>query len=81
MRFTVLPSGKLSRIAWATFSVASVQMSMSSLRRSSSVIRPMSYWSWIFSALPSNSSRMPAFAGGATTSPIAIVTPERVAQW
>ena len=39
----------------------------------------MSYWSWIFSASPSYFSRMAALASGATTSEIAMVTPEREA--
>jgi hypothetical protein len=76
-----LVAGKWSSISLATSLVACVQISMSSWRRSSSVIRPFSYWLWTFSALASNVSSVLAFVGGVTTSSIEIVTPERVAQW
>ena len=59
---------------------ASVQISMSSWRRSSSVTRPRSNWVWIFAALPSNSSRIWALLLGVVTSSIDTVTPEWVAQ-
>ena len=42
--------GKFSSIASATSLVARVQISMSSWRRSSSVIRPFSYWPCTLSA-------------------------------
>ena len=38
---------RLSCIAWPTSSVAEVHFSTTASLRSSSVIRPMSYWSWI----------------------------------
>ncbi len=76
-----LVRGKCSRMAWSTEFVAWVQISMSSWRRSSSVMRPLAYWSSTFSALVSLSPRIRAFsATGDTTSSMAIVTPERVAQ-
>jgi len=53
IRKTALRSGKFSRIASSTSLVAKVQMSISSLRRSSSVIRPRSYCCWTFAACAS----------------------------
>ena len=72
-------AGKCSFMASATSSVVRVQISMSSWRRSVSVIRPSSYWSWTAAARFSASSSSSAFLGGATTSSKEIVTPERVA--
>ena len=46
-------ASKCSRIASATSSVASVHFSTTSSWRSSCVIRPMSYWSWISATSPS----------------------------
>src|SRR5665647_2433453 len=65
----------------ATTSVACVQTSMSSWRRSSSVIRPLSYRVWIFAARPSYSSRISALLSGVATSLIEMLSPENVAQW
>ena len=73
-------AGKCSFMASATSSVVRVQISMSSWRRSASVIRPSSYWSWTAAARFSASSISSAFFGGATTSSNEMVTPERVAQ-
>ena len=47
---TGLVSGKAFSMSWATSAVACVQISMSSWRRSSSVIRPRSYSRWTLSA-------------------------------
>src|SRR5690606_12690012 len=64
----------------ATSLVAWVQISMSSWRRSSSVIRPRSYWVCTLAALASYVSRKFALGGGVMTSEIATVVPDRVAQ-
>ena len=79
--WTGLVGGKLSCIARATSSVARVQISMSSWRRSKSVIRPRAYCFSTFSAFSSAFASRPALAGGAMTSEMEMVTPERVAQW
>ncbi len=78
---TELVSGKAASMSLATSAVACVQISMSSCRRSSSVIRPRSYSRCTLSARRSYASRICALFGGATTSSIAIVTPALVAQW
>ena len=63
--------GKFSSIALATSLVAWVQISMSSWRRSSSVIRPRSYWRLdLRGASPRTARGSPALAGGVTTSEI-----------
>ena len=78
---TGLVSGKAASMSCATSAVAWVQISISSWRRSSSVIRPRSYSRCTLSARFSYVSRIAALFGGATTSSIAIVTPDLVAQW
>ena len=50
MRLMVFRRSIPSFIAPATSSVALDQISMSSERRSSSPIRPMSYWDWTLAA-------------------------------
>jgi hypothetical protein len=72
--------GKLASMARATSAVALVQISISSWRRSSSVMTPRWNCFSIFSASFSCLSRIAPFSGGVTTSSIAIVTPARVAQ-
>jgi hypothetical protein len=72
--------GKLSFIASATSLVALVQIAMSSCVRSSLVIRPRSYCFWTFSSCASYPLTISFFASGTTTSEMATVTPERVAQ-
>jgi hypothetical protein len=78
---TGLVRGNASSIDLATSLVASVQMLISSWRRSSSVMSPRSYWLCTFSARASWRSRISCLACGVTTSSIEIVTPDRVAQW
>ena len=78
--WTGLVGGKLSCMARATSSVAPVQISMSSWRRSRSVIRPRSYCFSTLAAFSSALASRPALAGGAMTSEMEMVTPERVAQ-
>ncbi len=53
MRLMVFIGDRLSRIAWAISLVALFQISISSWRRSSSSIRPLSYWPWILAAMVS----------------------------
>ncbi len=74
-----LRASKCSRIASATSSVASVHFSTTSSWRSSCVIRPMSYWSWISATSPSYFLRISCFCGGITTSFFEIVMPASVA--
>jgi len=81
MTQTGLVVGKLSTIAWLTSARARVQISMSSPRRSVSVMTPRSYWRSILAASSSCRSRIACFDGGVTTSSMAIVMPARVAQW
>ena len=73
---------KFDSISSATLLEASVQISMSSWRRSSSVTRPRSYCCLDLGGLvlvrPSGSR--PCLSGVVTSS-IDTVTPERVAQW
>ena len=78
---TELVSGKAASMSCATSVVACVQISISSWRRSSSVIRPRSYSRCTLSARFSYVARISALCGGAITSSMAIVTPARVAQW
>ena len=63
MRLMLLSTGMLSCMAVATSLVALFQISMSSWRRSSSVIRPVSYWFWTFAAFASAPSRISPFDG------------------
>jgi hypothetical protein len=70
-----------ARMASSTALVASVQMSMSSSRRSPSEMTPRAKLRSTFSALASKPSRMLALVGGAMTSSNETVTPDRVAQW
>ena len=74
-------SSKLSCIASATASVASVHLSTTASWRSSCVIRPMSYWSWISATSASKPARISPFSGGITTSFLEIVMPACVANW
>ena len=69
-----------ARPAWprVTWLVASVQISISFWRRSSSVMMPRSYCCSTFSASFSCLSRISAFAAGVRTSAIEIVRPARV---
>ena len=67
-----------SCMAFVTWLVASVQISISCWRRSSSVMMPRSYWLSTLAASPSNFSSRPALAGGVVTSAIEMVRPERV---
>ena len=62
-----------------TSSVAWVQISISSWRRSSSVMMPLRYWLSTFCARFSCSSRIFCLSGGTVTSSTPIVTPARVA--
>ena len=78
---TGLVRGKLASISRATSLVALVQISISSCRRSSSVMTPRWYCFSILSASFSYRSRISCLRGGVTTSSIAMVTPARVAQW
>ena len=55
--------------------VASVQISMSSWRRSSSVIRPRSYCLSILAARSSYTARISGLSAGVLTSPMETVTP------
>ena len=66
-------------IASLTSSVACVQISMSSWRRSSSVMMPLRYCCSTFWARFSCSSRIFCFSGGVVTSSTPIVTPALVA--
>jgi len=70
-----------SSMSSRTRSVASVQISMSSWRRSSSVMMPRRNWDSTFSARFSNSSRICCLRGGLSTSWMDTVTPARDAQW
>ena len=73
--------GSAVSISLATSLVALVQISMSSPRRSSAVIRPRWYCLSIRSASFSYRSRISGLRGGAMTSSMPIVTPDQVAQW
>ena len=75
-----LLASKLASMALATSLDALVQMSTSSSRRSSSVIRPISACDWIFAAFSSYLLRISLFESGVATSSIETVTPECVAQ-
>ena len=68
----------MSCMARVTWLVASVQISISCWRRSSSVMMPRSYWLSTLAASPSNFSSSPAFCGGVVTSAMEIVRPARV---
>ena len=72
---------RLSCIAWPTSSVAAVHFSTTASLRSSWVIRPVSYCSWISATLDSNPSRIFSLSGGITTSFLEIVMPARLAKW
>src|SRR5699024_11695098 len=74
----VLVASKFSRIAWSTSLVASVQMSMSSMLRSCSEMRPRSRFSWIWAFFSSYFAMISALFGGGTTSDSANDAPERV---
>ncbi len=67
-------------MASSTLLVASVQMSMSSSRRSPAEITPRSKFFSTFCAFASYSSRIVFFSAGMATSSTEIVTPDRVAQ-
>ena len=67
-----------SCIASRTWSVASVQISISFWRRSSSVMMPRSYWCSTFSASSSKLLEELGLAAGVLTSEIEIVSPARV---
>ena len=69
---------KAASMASFTFSVASVQISMSSWRRSSSVMMPRRYWASTFWARFSCSSRIFCLLAGVVTSSTPTVTPARV---
>ena len=73
--------GSAVSISLATSLVALVQISMSSPRRSSAVIRPRWYCLSIRSASFSYRSRISRLRGGAMTSSMPMVTPDQVAQW
>ena len=62
-----------------TSSVAWVQISISSWRRSSSVMMPRRYWLLDLLGALLVPSRIFAFSGGVVTSSMPIVTPARVA--
>ena len=68
-------TSKCSSIAAATASVACVHLSTTASWRSSWVIRPMSYWSWISATSASYPARISPFSGGMTTSFLEIVIP------
>ena len=70
---------KCFSIASATSSVAAVHFSTTASWRSSWVIRPMSYWSWISATSASYLPRISCFSGGITTSFLEIVMPACVA--
>ncbi len=72
---TGLSSSRLSCIASATVSVASVQMLTIVSCRSSSVMSPRSYWPWTPSTRFSYSLRICSLFGGMTMSFFEIVTP------
>ncbi len=76
-----LSCGSAVSISLATSLVALVQISISSPRRSSAVMRPRWYCLSICAASFSYRSRIAGLPGGATTSPIPMVTPDQVAQW
>ena len=78
--WTGLVRGKFSCMAFATSSVARVQISMSSWRRSESVMSPRAYCFSTFSAFSSATPSSSALRGGLMTSEIEMVTPDRVAQ-
>ena len=80
MRLMVFSSSMLARMASATSLVALVQMSISSWRRSSSAIRPLSYCAWTLACLALVSRQDGGLVHGAVMSEMATVTPERVAQ-
>ena len=65
-------------MASVTLLVASVQISISRWRRSSSVMMPRSNCASTLAASPSNCSSSAALAGGVRTSSMEIVRPERV---
>ena len=66
-------------MASATSSVASFHFSVTASWRSSWVIRPMSYESWISATSPSYLPRISPLLGGTTTSFLEIVMPAWVA--
>ncbi len=68
-------------MAFRTSSVASVQISISFWRRSSSVMTPLRNWVSTFSASFSKRSRIAALSGGVRTSSMEIVSPDRVEKW
>ena len=74
-----LRRSKFFSIASATSSVAAVHLSTTASWRSSCVIRPMSYWSWISATSPSTLARIAPFSGGMITSFLEIVMPACVA--
>ena len=80
MRLMVLSLGKNAFMASATFSVASVQILMSSWRRSVSVMSPFSNSPCTLAASFSYLATISRLSGGVRTSLRATVTPERVAQ-
>ena len=80
MRLMVFSSSMPACMASATSSVALVQTSISSERRSSSAIRPLSYCDWTFSACSSYGARMDFLSMFEVMSEMATVIPERVAQ-
>ena len=68
-----------SIIASATSSVALFHWSVTARWRSSCVIRPSSYWSWICWTSSSCFARMAGLLGGTITSFLEIVMPACVA--
>ena len=76
-----LPCGSEVSSSLATSLVALVQISISSPRRSSAVMRPRWYCLSIRSASFSYRSRISLLRGGCTTSSMPMVTPDQVAQW
>jgi hypothetical protein len=68
-----------SIMAWATSSVAAFHLSVTARCRSSCVIRPSSYWSWIARTSFSYFARISSLLGGTRTSFLEIVTPACVA--
>ena len=68
-------------MASRTLSVASVQISISFWRRSSSVMTPFRNCCSTFSASFSKPSRIWALSGGVRTSSMEMVRPDRVEKW
>ena len=72
-------SSRCSAIASPTTSVASFHLAVTFSLRSSSEIRPMSYWSWISATCASKPARISCLLGGVMTSFLLTVTPDFVA--